>query len=50
VTIKAASLVFALKVDRTRVKGLAPVPRTKLEEHIAECRRVLKWLDEQEMS
>ena len=50
VTVKAASLVFALKVDRNRVKGLAPVPRTKLEEHMAECRRVLRWLDEQEAS
>jgi len=47
VTVSAVSLVFALKVDREQIPSLSPVARTKLEEHVAESKRVLKWLDEE---
>jgi len=48
VTITAASLVFALNVDRTRIPGLSAVARTKLDEHVAECRGALDQLDQEE--
>ncbi|MBW2459316.1 MAG: cyclic nucleotide-binding domain-containing protein [Deltaproteobacteria bacterium] len=46
ITVRAKSLVFALNVNRDRLEGLAAVTRSKLDEHVSDCKKVLKWLDE----
>ena len=46
VTVRALTLVFALRVDRNALKRLSPEALIQLEGYLAECQQVLKGLSD----